>query len=71
MRERSILPKDTQDEAGGTQAQATFYATGFFPTSIPLAPLLNVALFWFPFASPSPRGGMTHWPLLNTTYVLK
>lgn len=41
---------------GGTVATASFYATGFFPTSLPLAPLLNVGMAWFPFASPGPRG---------------
>jgi hypothetical protein len=69
MREKSILPKDTQDEAGGTQAQATFYATGFFPTSIHLAPLLNVALFWFPFASPSPRVSALSLHVRHNIYI--
>jgi len=44
--------------AGGTKAKVSFYATGFFPTSIPLAPLLNTALFFFPFASPGGKGGL-------------
>lgn len=43
---------------GGCAATVKLYATGFLPTSIPLAPVLNVLFFWFPFASPSPRGGM-------------
>lgn len=43
---------------GGCVAKASFYATGFLPTNIPLAPLLNVAMAWFPFASPGPRGEM-------------
>ena len=44
---------------GGCEAAATFYATGFLPTALPLAPLVNVALFWFPFASPGGgRGGL-------------
>lgn len=42
----------------GCVAKASFYATGFFPTSIPGAPLLNVAMAWLPFASPGPRGEM-------------
>jgi hypothetical protein len=42
----------------GCIATASFYATGFLPTSIPLAPVLNVAMAWFPFASPGPRGEM-------------
>jgi len=33
-------------------AEASFYATGMLPTSIPLAPIFNVALFFFPFYSP-------------------
>lgn len=37
-----------------TVAKASFYATGFLPTSIPLAPILNIALFFIPFASPGP-----------------
>ena len=32
----------------GTAATASFYATGFFPTSLPLAPLLNVGMAWLP-----------------------
>jgi hypothetical protein len=43
---------------GGCLAEASFYATGFLPTNIPLAPLLNVGMAWFPFASPGPRGEM-------------
>ena len=42
----------------GTAATASFYATGFFPTSVPLAPLLNVGMAWLPFASPGPRSEM-------------
>ena len=42
----------------GTAATASFYATGFFPTSLPLAPLLNVGVAWLPFASPGPRNEM-------------
>jgi hypothetical protein len=45
-------------KGSGCKATIKLFATGFFPTSIPLAPLINVALFFFPFASPSPRGGM-------------
>ena len=37
---------------GGCVARASFYATGFVPTSIPLAPLINVGLAWIPFGSP-------------------
>lgn len=44
--------------SGGCDATASFYATGFLPTSIPLAPLVNVGFAWFPFASPGPRGEM-------------
>ena len=44
--------------SGGTAATASFYATGFFPTSLPLAPLLNVGMAWLPFASPGPRNEM-------------
>lgn len=43
---------------GGCRAKASFYATGFFPTSLPLAPLLNIAMAWLPFASPGPRNEM-------------
>eukprot|EP00588_Corethron_pennatum_P014052 CAMPEP_0194283772 /NCGR_PEP_ID=MMETSP0169-20130528/26103_1 /TAXON_ID=218684 /ORGANISM="Corethron pennatum, Strain L29A3" /LENGTH=193 /DNA_ID=CAMNT_0039029441 /DNA_START=152 /DNA_END=733 /DNA_ORIENTATION=+ len=43
---------------GGCVATASFYATGFLPTSIPLAPVVNTAFAWFPFASPGPRGEM-------------
>ena len=42
----------------GTRATASFYASGFFPTSMPLAPLLNIAMCWLPFASPGPRNEM-------------
>ncbi|VEU38645.1 unnamed protein product [Pseudo-nitzschia multistriata] len=45
-------------ENNGCTATASFYATGFLPTNIPGAPLFNVAFFWFPFASPGPRGEM-------------
>ena len=41
-----------------SHASGSFYATGFLPTSIPLAPLANVALAWIPFGSPGPRGQM-------------
>ena len=50
--------KSSPSSGSGTVATASFYATGFFPTSLPLAPLLNVAMAWFPFASPGPRGEM-------------
>uniref|UniRef100_A0A7S1B8B4 Uncharacterized protein n=1 Tax=Corethron hystrix TaxID=216773 RepID=A0A7S1B8B4_9STRA len=43
---------------GGCVAKASFYATGFFPTIVPLAPLLNIGMSWLPFASPGPRGEM-------------
>ena len=43
---------------GGCVATASFYATGFLPTSVPLAPLLNIGLAWIPFASPGPRNEM-------------
>ena len=42
----------------GCVATASFYATGLLPTSLPLAPLVNVAMAWFPFGSPGPRGQM-------------
>jgi len=42
----------------GCVAKASFFATGFLPTNIPLAPLVNIAMAWFPFASPGPRGEM-------------
>jgi hypothetical protein len=45
-------------KGSGCKATVKLFATGFFPTSIPFAPVINVALFFFPFASPSPRGGM-------------
>eukprot|EP00536_Pseudo-nitzschia_multiseries_P015717 jgi/Psemu1/43564/gm1.43564_g len=48
----------TTSKNGGCTAKASFYATGFLPTNIPGAPLVNTALFWFPFASPGPRGEM-------------
>ena len=41
----------------GCVATASFYATGLVPTSVPLAPLINVAMAWFPFGSAEPRGG--------------
>ena len=44
--------------SGGCVAKASFYATGLLPTSVPLAPLANVAFAWFPFGSPGPRGEM-------------
>mmetsp|Transcript_32108 Transcript_32108/g.36509 ORF Transcript_32108/g.36509 Transcript_32108/m.36509 type:complete len:231 (-) Transcript_32108:310-1002(-) len=44
--------------SSGCTAKASFYATGFFPTIVPGAPLLNVGMAWFPFASPGPRGEM-------------
>lgn len=48
----------SETERGGTSAKASFYATGFFPTSLPLAPVLNVGMAWLPFASPGPRNEM-------------
>ena len=42
----------------GCAATASFYATGLVPTSIPLAPLINVLMAWFPFGSSEPRGGL-------------
>ena len=44
--------------SSGCVAKASFYATGFFPTNVPLAPLLNIGMAWMPFASPGPRGEM-------------
>eukprot|EP00586_Coscinodiscus_wailesii_P010286 CAMPEP_0172499220 /NCGR_PEP_ID=MMETSP1066-20121228/123984_1 /TAXON_ID=671091 /ORGANISM="Coscinodiscus wailesii, Strain CCMP2513" /LENGTH=200 /DNA_ID=CAMNT_0013272833 /DNA_START=199 /DNA_END=798 /DNA_ORIENTATION=- len=46
------------DGGNGCVATARFYATGFLPTGVPFAPLVNVAMAWFPFASPGPRGEM-------------
>mmetsp|Transcript_39336 Transcript_39336/g.64027 ORF Transcript_39336/g.64027 Transcript_39336/m.64027 type:complete len:219 (-) Transcript_39336:404-1060(-) len=31
------------------------FSSGFIPTSVPLAPLLSVALFWIPFAGNDPK----------------
>lgn len=45
-------------DGAGCVATARFYATGFLPTSIPLAPLVNLGLAFVPFASPGPRGEM-------------
>jgi len=42
----------------GCVATVSFYATGFLPTSIPLAPVVNLGLAFIPFASPGPRGEM-------------
>jgi len=50
--------KDSDRNRNGCIATARFYATGFLPTNIPLAPLLNVVMAWFPFGSPGPRGEM-------------
>mmetsp|Transcript_44689 Transcript_44689/g.50098 ORF Transcript_44689/g.50098 Transcript_44689/m.50098 type:complete len:276 (+) Transcript_44689:54-881(+) len=50
--------KDSDRNSNGCTATARFYATGFLPTNIPLAPLLNVVMAWFPFGSPGPRGEM-------------
>lgn len=50
----TFVPKDNS----GCVAKASFYATGFFPTNVPLAPILNVGMAWMPFASPGPRGEM-------------
>lgn len=56
--EESTIIKNGKTTSDGCVAKATFYATGFLPTNIPGAPLLNVAMAWFPFASPGPRGEM-------------
>jgi len=55
-----VLSSSSSMGEGGTGcvATASFYATGFLPTNIPLAPVFNVAMAWFPFASPGPRGEM-------------
>lgn len=50
------LDVSLEPRGGGCVATAAFYATGFLPTSIPLAPLANIAFAWFPFGSPGPRG---------------
>ena len=50
---------DGKNENGdGCVAKVKFYATGFLPTNIPGAPLLNIGMAWFPFGSPGPRGEM-------------
>ena len=54
-----------QASGSGCKAKASFYATGFLPTSIPGAPLVNIAFAWFPFASPGPRGQMLQDYRLN------
>jgi hypothetical protein len=48
----------TSSDGVGCIAKASFYATGFLPTSIPGAPIINIEFAWFPFASPGPRGEM-------------
>jgi len=53
-----VMFKDSDRNGNGCTATARFYATGFLPTNIPLAPLLNVVMAWFPFGSPGPRGEM-------------
>eukprot|EP00282_Hemiselmis_andersenii_P009145 CAMPEP_0114167650 /NCGR_PEP_ID=MMETSP0043_2-20121206/32540_1 /TAXON_ID=464988 /ORGANISM="Hemiselmis andersenii, Strain CCMP644" /LENGTH=203 /DNA_ID=CAMNT_0001264843 /DNA_START=134 /DNA_END=745 /DNA_ORIENTATION=- len=55
---------------GGCTATVNIYATGFFPTSIPGAPILNTLLFFFPFASPSPSGGMLQNNRCNILYKM-
>jgi hypothetical protein len=52
------LDVSLREENNGCVAKASFYATGFLPTSIPGAPLVNIGMAWFPFASPGPRGEM-------------
>jgi hypothetical protein len=52
------LDVSLKEENNGCVAKASFYATGFLPTSIPGAPLFNIGMAWFPFASPGPRGEM-------------
>ena len=56
--EGSPVIRNGEATPNGCVARASFYATGFLPTNIPGAPLLNVGLAWFPFASPGPRGEM-------------
>ena len=47
-----------EPRGSGCVARASFYATGLVPTSVPLAPLINIAMAWFPFGSAEPsRGG--------------
>eukprot|EP00531_Pseudo-nitzschia_arenysensis_P007851 CAMPEP_0116137688 /NCGR_PEP_ID=MMETSP0329-20121206/12376_1 /TAXON_ID=697910 /ORGANISM="Pseudo-nitzschia arenysensis, Strain B593" /LENGTH=243 /DNA_ID=CAMNT_0003632609 /DNA_START=58 /DNA_END=789 /DNA_ORIENTATION=+ len=50
--------ENSEGSGGGCVAKASFYATGFLPTNIPGAPIVNVGMAWFPFASPGPRGEM-------------
>ena len=47
-----------KSDGGSCVAKASFYATGFLPTSIPGAPIINIGFAWFPFASSGPRGEM-------------
>ena len=47
--EESGRGADAKD--GRVVVVARCFATGFLPVSVPLAPLLNVLLFWVPFAS--------------------
>lgn len=58
--------KPTTNDSKTTTVKASFYATGFLPTSIPGAPLINIGFFFFPFASPGPRGTMLQEFRLNT-----
>lgn len=46
----------TPNSQNGCTAKAKFYATGFLPTSVPGAPILNIGLAFFPFVSPGPNG---------------
>jgi hypothetical protein len=47
------LDLSLREENNGCVAKSSFYATGFLPTSIPEAPLVNIGIMaWFPFASP-------------------
>jgi hypothetical protein len=42
---------------GGTRVRVSAFSTGMLPLSIPLAPLLNVALLWFPFGDKDGKCG--------------
>ena len=41
---------------GACEARVQFYATGLVPTSVPGAPVINTALFFFPFGSADAQG---------------
>ncbi|GAB5372273.1 hypothetical protein AAMO2058_001650900 [Amorphochlora amoebiformis] len=44
-----VVTKNPSLEQGGCLVRAHANSTGVLPVSVPLAPVLNVALFWIPF----------------------